>query len=128
MTKLTKFKHIFIESYGGFNIYVTRCSRDYYSSLVKKEFGENAPEKNQTVRATTEIYKKNNVYVGVLWFDKRIKRHSEIFQLIVHETFHLIHWFLKDRGMWLNDASEEAYAYLLEEFCEKIRAIIFNKK
>ena len=106
------FSHIFSELYG-FNVYFMRSSREVYEKEIKSEFDISAPSKPIS-NATFEVYDKTGSDVGVIWVsDESGMKH------LIHECFHCTHYIMQDRGMFLHDASEEAYAYLLEWIFDK---------
>lgn len=109
-----KFNHYY-EKLFGTNLYWFRGSRKKYTQLVKGEFKEIAPKKSSSVKGTFEVYKKNNIWFGVIW----IPNHN--FEPLVHECLHAIHWILLDKGITLTDASEEIYAYFLQSLIKELR-------
>ena len=57
-----------------------------------------------------ELKNGRQKYIGVMWM------HPDATIVdIVHESFHGTHYFLQSLGLYLNDGSEEAYAYLISD-------------
>jgi len=119
MRKQYKFKHIWVEMFGA-NIYYICCPRDYYIKAIKKEFDDVAPEKNDSVLGTCEIYtkteKKNRIIkcaveINVIWQNIRA---SKDISSMAHEVFHAVHNICQYKGLWLTDSSEETYAYMIQ--------------
>ncbi len=117
--KLYKFKHIWVEMFGA-NIYYICCPRAHYIKAIKREFGEEAPEKKDNVLATCEIYTKieskyrvikGTNYIDVIWHNNKC---SKDMPSIVHEVFHAVHNICQRKGLWLTDSSEETYAYMIQ--------------
>jgi hypothetical protein len=113
------FHHIYIDLYG-FDIYFIRCRRAMYERKIETEFDLEAPVK-QNKAATSEIYQKDGRLIGVIWLCETAT-HAHL----AHEVFHAVHFFLQNRGLSLTDASEEAYAYLIQWMFEKIEAVLFR--
>ena len=100
-------------------MYFTKCDRPTYEKMVKAEIGQDAPSKAPRTIATYESYPVDNSFVRVIW----LSENADITQL-VHESFHLVHALLQDRGLFLTDQSEEAYAYLLHFVFDKMKGIV----
>jgi len=113
---LPLFKHIFIEVYGV-NVYHVCCTREEYDLKIKDEFEMQAPEKSSEIRGTFEIYNKDDVPIYVLWQHKDC---SSDLSILVHEVFHTAYGILQNKGLWLTDSSEEAYAYLIQYIFKEI--------
>jgi len=109
-----KFNHYYMDLFG-INLYWFRGSREKYNRLVKGEFDQKAPDKGPSVKGTFEVYKKDGIWISVIW----LSNHS--FELLAHECFHAVHWCLQDRGLNLTDASEEAYAYFLQALIKEMK-------
>ena len=108
-----KLNHYY-EKLFGTNLYWFRGSRKQYEQLVKDEFKLRAVE-IKTSKGTFEVYKKNNIWVGVIWLSNRN------FEVLVHECFHAVHWCLTDIGITLTDASDEVYAYFLQSLVKELK-------
>ena len=117
--KRYKFKHVWVEMFGA-KIYYICCPRDYYIDAIEREFGEEAPEKNDSVLATCEVYTKVETkyrvmkgtnYIDVIWHNNRC---SKDITSIVHEVFHAVHNVCQRKGLWLTNSSEETYAYMIQ--------------
>jgi len=109
-----KFNHYY-EKLFETNLYWFRGSRKIYNQLIKGEFKQIAPKKDSSVKGTFETYKKDNIWIGVIWLRNRN------LSVLVHECFHAVHWILLDRGLILSDASEEVYAYFLGSLVKELR-------
>ena len=115
---IKKFRHLYIELYG-INIYYIRCNRTNYSKRVRYEFDEAAPAKPSSTKGTFEVYVRDDLLIGVIWLSDK----ADIGHL-VHECFHCTHFFLDDKGLFLSDNSEEAYAYLVQHIFNKTKGIV----
>jgi hypothetical protein len=102
-----RFRHIWIPIYD-WNLWVGRGTRASYRVSILQEFGKESPAKSSTCGATFETYLQQGQWIGVLWFKPNCRERDE-----VHEVFHAVHYLTKTRGMYLDDASEEAYCYLM---------------
>lgn len=112
-----KFKHVWLEIYK-INIYWVRCTWTQYVDAIKREF-KTEPAKSAHCRARFEVYEKhegrNRIPIGVIWLSKEANLAE-----LSHECFHATHWVCHDRGIFLSDSSEEAYAYVLQFLISKI--------
>ena len=117
--KRPKFKHIWVDMFGA-KVYYICCTRDYYIKAIKRVFGEDAPEKCDNVLATCEVYTKfetkyrvieGTQHIDVIWQNNKC---SKDISSIVHEVFHAVHNICQRKGLWLTDASEETYAYMIQ--------------
>ena len=115
---MRRFRHLFIDLYG-FNLYYIKCSRKEYSKQVKYEFDKTAPEKPSYARGTFEVYEKQGQGVSVIWLSEKATPSD-----LVHECFHATHFILDDKGMFLSNNSEEAYAYMLTHIFQKTKVIV----
>ena len=99
------------------NIYWKRCSYDNLCRAFHQEFNSKPNAKIEGAHAAFSTRTKANQDVGVIWLNaEKAKTHH-----IIHECFHAAHWILNDRGLWLTDSSEEAYAYLQMWLYQQIR-------
>jgi len=110
---LPKFQHIWIDLYR-INIYWIRCSFDGYRQRARLEFGVE-PSIRPKADARFRVYEKMGEDIVVIWLSEKADNAA-----VAHECVHVVHWILSDRGMQLTDASEEAYAYLVEYIMRKI--------
>lgn len=108
------FKYIWVPIYQA-NVWWFRGPRKQYDKLVWKEFKREAPEKRITVNATVEEYLIGDQRVHVIW----LKNHKV--HVLAHECFHAAYHILRDRGVYLTDGSEEAFAYLMDFLIQEIR-------
>ena len=95
---MTKFKYIWVDILGG-NIYWIRCPRAEYEKRVRREFEMEAPKKEARIKATFEVYHKDEQPIGVVWFSNHSKEY------MIHECFHATHWICATQGIWLTDSS-----------------------
>jgi len=114
---MRKLRHIYIEMYGV-NIYYIRCRREEYDRHIALQFNGIAPVKPKS-DGTFEIYEKKGQDVGVIWLSAKADMSH-----LVHECFHAAYHFLTNRGLCLNDGSDEAYAYFLQYIFGKIKGIL----
>ena len=115
---MKNFRYLHDEIYGS-NVYYVKCSRGMYTKMIKREFNEIAPEKADTVMATFEVYPHKGIAIRVVWLAEK----AGIDQL-VHECFHLTHDVMQDRGLYLTDQSDEAYAYFMQFVFKKMKVLI----
>lgn len=66
--------------------------------------------------------------VFVMWLKEFELSNNENVGTLTHEVFHLVHAFTKERGLWLEDASEETYAYLSGYIMEQCLDFLCAKK
>lgn len=111
---MRQFKHIYVDLYM-FNIYWVRCSWKEYIRLVKNEFDENVTCNEKGGRFAT--FKKEGHYICVIWIPLKAS-----YDILAHEVFHCVHYIMGERGIYLTDASEEAYAYLLQYIMKQIES------
>ncbi len=109
---MRKWRHIYVELYQ-LNIYFIKCSSDYYQRKVAVEFDCKPPSMSCDVTGRFAVFQKKNIDVGVVWVKD--------WKWLAHELFHATHWIAQDRGLYLTDESEEAYAYLISYLDRKIR-------
>ena len=108
-----KFNHIWEDLYKV-NIWWFQGPRKQYTALVYKELKLKAADIGDTVRGRVEHFIADGQPLPIIWL-----RHKNIADL-AHEVFHVVHWIMKYKGIYLSDDSEEAYAYLLEYLMEEI--------
>jgi hypothetical protein len=109
---MKNFRHIFVPIYRE-NIYWKRCSRSAFCAAILHEF-KCLPSSTRGI-ATFGIYKKRNYDIGVIWIGPEAKTEH-----IIHECFHAVAWIMNERGVYLSESSDEAYACLLEYLCKSI--------
>lgn len=107
---MRKFRHAYIDLYRA-NFYFIKCSAKYYRDLAKEEFECNVVKPDGGGRF--DVFEKEGCEIGVIWINE--------WKHLSHEIFHAAHWLLQSRGLWLTDASEEAYSYLIEYLDNKFR-------
>ncbi len=111
---MTKIKYIWVPSYQA-NIWWFRGTRKQYATLIRREFKREAPEPARTVSGTVEEYLTRRQTVYMIW----LKNH--VVHVLAHECFHATYHVLRDRGVYLTDGSEEAFAYLMDFLIREIR-------
>jgi hypothetical protein len=111
---MAKFKHIYIESLGS-NIWVMKSSRRQYEESCKREFNLLPPKKEDDVCGTFEVFLELKVPIGIIWLKPPINEVDK-----AHEIFHAVHWICQSRGIYLNNSSEEIYAYLISYLTRKV--------
>ena len=112
--KFPNFKYIWVELFGG-NIYFIACSREDYEGAIKREFKRSPPRKEKGVVGTTESFYHDDEIIHVIWVNQ-----VKDIPTLSHEVFHVVHEILKAKGLFLHDASEEAYCHLLHFILCKI--------
>ena len=112
-----KFKHLYSETYRQ-NIYYVACSPKEYIKLIQHEFNCVPDVSAKKQGAKFEVYIKKDVEICVIWITDK-KR----LDFLAHECMHATHYILANRGLWLTDSSEEAYAYLMQWIVSNILGI-----
>ena len=112
-TKPQKFNHIWID-WLKLNVYWSVSSLEDFEQTFKREFGI-LPDIQESNGGKFFSVLKEDQRIGVIWIRKPFK-----FQILAHECFHCVHWIMQERGMRLDDSSEEVYAYLLQYLICKI--------
>ncbi|KKN66087.1 hypothetical protein LCGC14_0475650 [marine sediment metagenome] len=108
-----KFNHIWEDLYKV-NVWWFVGSRKQYGDLVRKEFKLVASDIDDTVRGRVEYFTVDGQPLPIIWLPKKD------ITCLAHEVFHVVHWIMKYKGIYLSDDSNEAYAYLLEYLMEEI--------
>jgi len=112
-----KFEHIWLD-WLKINIYWIVCSSEEFIFRVKCEFNKPC-EIPAGVDGGFNVYTKDDTPIGVIWVKRRFNETD--FQLaLVHECFHAVHWVCKERGICLDDSSDEVYAYLLMHLMKEL--------
>lgn len=70
-------------------------------------------------------FEKDGIYI--IWMPN-IPDTVGQYGVLVHEIMHFVYRFLAERGMTMNDNSEEAYTYLAEYIFNEIDTYIVNLK
>lgn len=77
-----------------------------------------------------------SVQASFIWVEEKQHQSYNLFiklktvsdRIIVHEVFHCTHRILQNKGMKLNDDTEEAYAYFLDYLFGKVTEVVKRAK
>jgi len=113
MKRKKKFNHIWEDLYKV-NVWWFRGPRKQYIDLVREEFKLVSSDVSDNVKGRVEHFAADDQPLPIIWLRKKDVA------VLAHEVFHVVHWILKYKGIYLSDDSQEAYAYLLEYLMSKI--------
>lgn len=104
---MRKFRHVYVEVWSE-NVYFIKCTAAMFKKALRDEFHcePHIPICPITV-GQHGIYTDpaDGIPVYVVWVSE--------WASLTHELMHCVVLILKNKGLWLDDCSEEAYAYLL---------------
>lgn len=118
---MRKWRHAWNETYRV-NVYMLCCKRAEYERAVLSEFNSRIQIEAGTDGRFVGL-ERAGMTVGTIWVNSELvslKRHG----CLTHELFHLVAWVMDGRGIDLHEASEEAWAYLLEFFDRAFRRFV----
>ncbi len=104
---MRKWRHVYLDMWGE-NVYFIKCSALMYKKALKDEFNCELTESIKfTDQARFKIYidPADGTPLYIIWVRE--------WTSLAHELVHCVCAILKDKGLWLDDCSEEAYAYLI---------------
>lgn len=89
---------------------------DVLKKFFKKDIIEYIDEQGFTSKGLTIAFHKGGFYVFI---DKDLK-HNDLINTIAHESFHLVEFIFRHKGIKLSRKSSESWAYLIGWFTERI--------
>lgn len=116
---MSRIQHIYDEIYRQ-NIYYVCCpSYAEFCKIMKKELDMDWEQKQKDVDGNFAVIENSGYLIGAIFTKDRSP------DTVAHECLHAVSFFLRSRGIPLNDDTEEAYTYYLQflvrEICGKKR-------
>lgn len=122
-----KSKRFYIGIYK-LSIKVTVVDNIYEYSILKKYINSSKSKENHLKGIAALVYNLVDDNKYEYSFDIVFQKGEDRESTIVHECFHICAQIMNNKGSYLTDSSEEAYAYLLEYLYTKIRIILIKFK
>ncbi len=112
---MRKWRKLYIEIYHE-NIWFVKCDVATYRRLVRQDF-QQEPAKIEPFTYGRHVYLTGDdgISTYTIWVTK--------WEALTHEIFHCVHKMLDSKGLWLENCSEEAYAYLIEYLDNQFRSV-----
>lgn len=92
-------------------------AKEFKKGAVKPHAFEGAMKAIETWDLKDKVTRAQTAKVlggHIALFKRKGQKGSELLGHINHETMHIVHALMRDKGMFLCDETEEAYAYLFQ--------------
>ncbi len=125
---MTELHKIHIPIYKDILFVFLGTVKDCQQALIKNGMCEEEAQcfkPSETAQGFFIYFEKDGIYL--LWMPE-IPEKIAHYGVIVHEIFHFVYRFLAERGLVMNDSSEEAYTYLAEYVFDEIDNYIVQQR